>query len=71
MLPDNHEVARIEQFRSEANGDRTAFEKKILLRSQKCSPQKRERFAQVLEYMREKELATRVRMVGAMKDMSL
>jgi hypothetical protein len=66
----DHEFDRIEQFRREANGDRIAFEKKILLRSSKTSEQKRERFAAALRACKENELAQRVLMVGAMKQMA-
>ena len=66
----SHEFARIEQFRRESNGDRIAFEKKILLRSSRSSADKRERFAHALKRIGEGELAQRVLMVGAMKQMA-
>lgn len=66
----SHEFDRIEQFRREAGGDRIAFEKKILLRASKTSESKRERFAEALRGCREHELAQRVLMVGAMKQMA-
>jgi hypothetical protein len=65
-----HEYQRIEQFKREANGDRIVFEKKILLRSGKVSAVKRERFAYALRKLGEDELAQRVLMVGAMKEMA-
>lgn len=65
-----HEFDRIEQFRRQAGGNREAFEKKILLRSSKSSVDKRDRFASALRALGEHELAQRVLMVGAMKQMA-
>lgn len=66
----SHEYDRIEQFKREAGGNRDSFEKKILLRSMRSSDDKRERFAHALKTLGEHELAQRVLMAGAMKQMS-
>lgn len=66
----DHEFDRIKQFEREAGGNRDTFEKKILLRSMRSSDEKRERFAHALKILGEKELAQRVLMAGAMKQMS-
>ena len=71
MSPEyRHEMDRITQFKNEAAGDREKFERKILLRSSKTAPAKRERFAAALRLLGETELAQRVLMVGAMKEMA-
>lgn len=57
-----HEHARIEQFRAQAGASRAAFEKKILDRARKSSPDKKVRFAAALDACGEAALGQQVRM---------
>jgi len=56
-----HTIDRIEQFRSEANGDRAVFEDKILRRASKSGADKRELTASLLEEQGDTDLAAKVR----------
>lgn len=56
-----HTLERIDQFRREANGDRTVFEEKILKRAAKSGADKRELTAELLEEQGDRDLAGKVR----------
>lgn len=66
-----HSLNRIRQFHLEAGGNTEAYEKKMLLRAQRSSPEKNEVTASLLDQLGEVDLARRIRMSQVLKDVQL